>query len=339
MKRLYARVIEQDARARDGRNGASARSVATAEALAEAEARLGGRLAKTFVQFARAVGSTRWPVEIHAVEALAPYPPEWGRPSYLVAFATDGSGNDWCFDLRHREKGEYPIVFWDHEDPPDAAELEQADVVTTFDAWLEEQVGEALDEDGRADWSARQEFFERALEPHRETNTWPWAPSETDIAEVEREIGFPLPKDYVWFTRTFGSTPWPLAICDAKELLALTVQMRATNPRAKRGLIAFARDADGSFVAFHAKGRLEAVGGPPLRDRSFLALLERRIGADASPVSAPPAPVVVAPEVVPRNAFAAKIVDDEPTNSVWRAIAKAPVHCKRRSRRPCADRS
>ncbi len=37
-------------------------------------------------------------------------------PDFLVAFYSDGMGNQVCFDTRTRsETGEYPVVFWDHE--------------------------------------------------------------------------------------------------------------------------------------------------------------------------------------------------------------------------------
>jgi hypothetical protein len=37
-------------------------------------------------------------------------------PYFMVAFYTDGMGNQICFDTRRpSHDGEYPIVFWDHE--------------------------------------------------------------------------------------------------------------------------------------------------------------------------------------------------------------------------------
>jgi hypothetical protein len=54
-----------------------------------------------------------------------------------VPFASDASGNDWSFDTRTFEAGEYAIVWLDHEEPPDDEELEGGYEATAFDEWLQ----------------------------------------------------------------------------------------------------------------------------------------------------------------------------------------------------------
>lgn len=119
---------------------------ASAAAIAAAERRLGLRLPASFKEFARQVGEAAWPLAIHDVESLAPSGPDDERPSFLVAFATDDAGNDWCFDTRDLQDQEYGIIYWDHEEPPDPEELEAGYYATPFHEWLTERIGEALAE-------------------------------------------------------------------------------------------------------------------------------------------------------------------------------------------------
>jgi hypothetical protein len=170
MKRLYETVLENESEAFRGRD----RSKVTGEAIRAVERKLGVQLPKTYKQFASQVGRASWPVDIRSIEALAPYPSDWDRPAHLIAFATDGGGNDWCFDTRALEDQEYSIIFWDHEEPPDPKELAEPGPSTPFDEWLEDLVSDKLAEDESDAVNERQEFIEKALEPHRETNTWPW---------------------------------------------------------------------------------------------------------------------------------------------------------------------
>ena len=276
MKRLYKTVLENESQM-FGELLKTVRSTATPGAIRSVETRLGVPLPKTFKQFLEQVGSASWPVDIYSAEALAPCPPDLERPQHLIAFATDGGGNDWCFDTRQLQDHEYSIVFWDHEEPPDAQELEEQGPSTPFDEWLEELVSNRLNDDERDALAERRQHIETALARHRETNTWPWAPSEEDIATVEASIGFALPKDYVWFTTTLGSTAWPLEIVDALEMGRLTEEMRHRFPTLKATVVAFGRETDGTFVGFQNDGRPVAVGGHAIGDRSFFDFLERRI--------------------------------------------------------------
>jgi hypothetical protein len=119
---------------------------ATASAIAAAERRLGLRLPLSFKEFARQVGEAAWPLAIHDVEALTRSGPDDDRPSFLVAFATDDAGNDWCFDTRDMQGQEYGILYWDHEDLPDPEELEAGYHATPFHEWLAERISEALED-------------------------------------------------------------------------------------------------------------------------------------------------------------------------------------------------
>lgn len=283
MKRLYETVLENESRWL-GELSKVERSTATPAAIQSAETKLGVSLPETFKQFARRVGAASWPLHIYSVDALAPYPPDWERPSYLIAFATDGGGNDWCFDTRKLQSGEYAIVFWDHEEPPDGEELDAQAAATPFDEWLEDVVTDKLNDDEREALAERRSNIERALERYRETNTWPWAPSEEDLAGVEASIGFALPRDYVWFTTKLGSTTWPIEIPDALEMGRLTEEMRKRFPAAG-AVVAFGRETDGSFVGLEKDGRLVAIGGRAIEDRSFFDFLERRIKERSEPSS------------------------------------------------------
>ena len=119
---------------------------ASASAIAAAERRLGLRLPASYREFARHVGEAAWPLAIHDVESLARSGPEDDRPSFLVAFATDAAGNDWCFDTRDMQEQEYGILFWDHEDPPDPDELEAGYDATPFHEWLAQCIRDALED-------------------------------------------------------------------------------------------------------------------------------------------------------------------------------------------------
>lgn len=70
-------------------------------------------------------------------------------PPFLVTFAPSGGGDHECFDTRYPdERGEYPIIFWDHEmsAAENMADLEP--LYSSFAEWLMDEVEQAtrLDE-------------------------------------------------------------------------------------------------------------------------------------------------------------------------------------------------
>lgn len=332
MKRLYKTVVDHEPPALRAILGE--RPSSTEATIRAVETRLGVPLPKTFKQFAAQVGAASWPVDIYGADALTPYPADYERPPFLIAFATDGGGNDWCFDTRKLQRNEYPIVFWDHEEPPSAEELAEPGHTTSFDAWLKDSLPDSIEDGVRDSLEERRNAIIAALEGHRETNIWPWSPSEDDVAGVEKDLGIALPRGYVWFTTTLGSTPWPFEIVDALELNRLTQEMRERFPETRSRWVAFGREADGSFVVFQKSGKPVSIGGPAIADASFYELLERRI-AERSAQAAAPAAFALA-EVPPGDLDAGaaggdritadvprRIVDDERINSVWRAVAEA----------------
>ncbi len=337
MKRLYQTLLDNEARVL-GEASRSERRRASVEDLEAIERRLGYALPKTYKSFAREVGEASWPLRISAADALAPYPAELARPSWLLPFASDESGNDHCFDTRVELKGEYAIESWDHESPPSGAELEERGTPMAFDDWLKGVVNEKIAAEESEALAERHRRIEALLLPHRPTNAWPFAPSADDVAKVEAGLRFALPKDYVWLTTTLGSLAWPLEIVDALEIGRLTEEMKRQFPNARGVVAAIGREADGSFVGVQKFGKLVAVGGRPLEDATFLDFLERRIdqrsrsklpppmSAGAAPkkrgkkgvAEAAPAPVEPSDEQIPW-----RIVDDERINSVWRAVAES----------------
>lgn len=341
MKRLYATVVENEARflgkepeADPTADLSAGRPTSTLEAIEAAERKLGFALSKTWKQFANQVGAAVWPVQLLSLEAIAADPVPTDRPKFLVAFADDGSGNEWCFDTRAAVKGEYPILFWDHEDPPQVSELETPEAVTSFDEWLKGMIATKLADDESEALKARRARIEAALLPHRETNTWPYAPGDEEIIRCEATIGFALPKDYVWFTTNLGSTKWPLEIVDAVEMGRLTDEMKKAFPNVRGSSFAFGREADGTFVAFQKGSKLVSVGGRPLEDKTFFDFLERRIEQRSKPKSVVPAPAkgkgkgkgkgaAPAPAETSDDQIPWRIVEDDRTNSVWRAVAEA----------------
>jgi cell wall assembly regulator SMI1 len=264
-------------------------------------------------------------VEIFSVEgivAAAAAPPP-GRPAYLVPFAGDGAGNHWCFDLRPHEGDEASIVFWDHEEPPAAAELAEAGAPTSFDDWLEGLVSTHVAEDASTAFAERLKRIEDAITPHRGPNVRPHPPTREDVTAVEATLRFTLPKDYVGFTTQLGSTTWPLEIVDAQELEKLTEVLRTRFGSKARGVVAFGREAEGAILAFERRGKLVAFGGYPVEDATFLDFLERRIRERGGAASLGDAPAVAGP---PSSDVPYGIVEDEWVNSVWRAVAKASRH-------------
>lgn len=122
--------------------------------VADAERALGRPLPRAFVSFIQALAGRCLPgVEVFQ---LAPQVPElrnlvevnlrWrsprhgcGLPADLIAFAPDGAGDLFCFDLRE-ETEDPPIVLWD---PMLDAEQNLADLdphFATFVEWLEAEL-------------------------------------------------------------------------------------------------------------------------------------------------------------------------------------------------------
>ena len=58
-------------------------------------------------------------------------------PSFLVSFHNNGCGDQLCFDTRKPDKrGEYPVVFWDHELTPEENLQNLTTVAYDFSEWL-----------------------------------------------------------------------------------------------------------------------------------------------------------------------------------------------------------
>lgn len=127
----------------------------SAEQIAAAEALLGCKFPPSFLTFLARAGSYQMPfwetywigpcdrqdiVETNRQEhqeASSPLPP------YLVAFFNNGMGDQVCFDTRTVDaKGEYPIVFWDHELSPEENLNRLEQIAPNFAEWLMDEVKE-----------------------------------------------------------------------------------------------------------------------------------------------------------------------------------------------------
>lgn len=69
-------------------------------------------------------------VKVTLSERSEVYPP---LPESLLPFYNDGSGNHYCIDISVRRGMESPVVFWDHDLPPEQQPDEIAD---SFAVWL-----------------------------------------------------------------------------------------------------------------------------------------------------------------------------------------------------------
>lgn len=272
MKKLYAAVVRGQAAHDLGDPTPS-----TGAEVDAAEARLGHAVSRSYRAFVVAVGAASWPVEIYGPAGLVLG--ESFGPAWFLPFATDGGGNDWGWDLRARPKrGEYPILFWDHEEPPDDDEVAEPGTAESFDAWLAERVEHAADEDDEEAWAD----LARDLAQGGESRA-AYVPALDDVRAVEERLGKKLPADYVRFTTTLGSTRWPFEIVDGQDCEALTRSARAEH--AKLGdAIAFGRDRDGTILAFRGSAVVSPMG---TLAKGFLGFLRARIEAERAP--APPA--------------------------------------------------
>jgi hypothetical protein len=251
-------------------SGAKRAEIVTAEAL------LGIELPVSYKRFATELGRVFWPVEIFAPKDLRRSDGRFGQPSFLVAFATDGGGNDWCFDTRRLFDGEYSIVFWDHEEPTSEVE-EPASAIGGFAEWLETLVHERSAEDEAAARKEQRDRLDDLLRP-RFGGVFPYTPSEDEVRGAEASLGVTLPQDYRWFTQSYGGIQWPLAISDALDVAELRSRMRDQIPGAQ--LLPIATDGHGVFYGF-LKGSdevhcLSAKGLEPTR-KTFLEWIEEQI--------------------------------------------------------------
>ncbi len=309
MRPLHATILREEARL--GTPNAAGRSASEAS-IEAAEARLGVSLSKTYLAFAREVGQACWPVEIFGLQALRK-DRGFERPDWFLAFATDGSGNDWGWDLRAPDDGEYPVLFWDHEDPPDEVELAVPGCASSFEDWLDEVVTDAIVDDAEDRAASRWNRVAEALLAHR-GGVYPYTPDRDDIRAVEVRLGRDLPETYVEFTARYGLTEWPLSIVDAQEIEALTASMHATH-QDLRDAVAFGRGRDGSFLAL--RGGV-IVGPAGVLAGDFLDFLEARIDAPAAPE--PPAPRAVEPVDVP------EALEEERARRLFQACATASAY-------------
>ncbi|MFK7987386.1 MAG: SMI1/KNR4 family protein [Sandaracinaceae bacterium] len=190
-----------------------------------------------------------------------------GLPEFLVPFCQDAFGNFWCFDRRFAEAGEYPIVFWNHEEPAALLADDPPDWVDPFSSWLEERQAEAKARRRHRSQRARREAIEQHLAPHLPTS--PYTPNEDQVDEVTARLPFDLPLQYRWFTIRFGAVSWPVEIADALDLPALQTSADA---------IWFGREPSSRFglnkrgnVVTDVDGKVRVVAG------SFLLWLEAQI--------------------------------------------------------------
>lgn len=130
----------------------------TAQQIADAERRLGIQFPPGFLAFLAEAGAYKldyWETywvgdeslgEQHIVranhcehnEVESPLPP------FLVAFHNNGCGDQLCFDTRYPDrKGEYPIVFWDHELSSEENMARPGVVARSFAEWLLEEIRDA----------------------------------------------------------------------------------------------------------------------------------------------------------------------------------------------------
>ena len=325
MKHLYQTVVDRDAAAAQRPPTAPGASTgSTLVAIAEAERKLGLLLPKSFKRFAKDVGATTWPVQIFNVETIAKrvaaVASNTDKPSHLLAFAKDASGNHWYFDTRKLDAGEYPIVFWDLANPPAAAETAAPQASPSFDAWLEAHVASHAADDVRRAMLERLQRLEKEMAAHKPKGATPKPMSRDDVAAIEARLRVTLPKDYVLFTTRLGSVQWPLEIVDAGSIDALTKEMTAKFAGRARGVIAFGREPHGGFVGFDKRGKLITLGGYATEDLSFLDFLERRIRERSAAGAGPGAAAGASREQadIPYG-----IGDDDRINAVWRAVAKA----------------
>ncbi len=68
-------------------------------------------------------------------------------PTFLITFHNNGMGDQVCFDTRNPDaRGEYPIVFWDHERSPEQ-NLKSLEVLAPdFASWLKQEAEFVLNE-------------------------------------------------------------------------------------------------------------------------------------------------------------------------------------------------
>jgi hypothetical protein len=259
MKALHRSLVEIAAASLDGFEPRPE----SPERIALAEERLGGPLPRGYRAFLEEIGSVSWPLSIGNVIDFERGP----FPDFFVPFADDLGGNYHGFDLRARKGRELAIDFWDHEEP----ELdEEPAVVGTFDDWLAGVVGDVI----RAREEERKARIAQQIGPHVVTS---FAPSREQVAEVEAALGASLPLDYVWFTTSIGSTPWPVRIADALELEAKAEAFRRKFPRAPRRAIAFAEEPGGGWAAFDKGGVVRGFGVARPAPPAFLDYLEDRM--------------------------------------------------------------
>lgn len=122
---------------------------ATAEEIKQAEKALEVRLPDSYKAFLREFGwAAIGPYEVyglgpdvpsylHLVEVAKSDQRSWDIPPHLVPFYNDGADNMDCFDARHYEGGECPIVVWYHELGSDQdLEVEHPN----FASWLSERI-------------------------------------------------------------------------------------------------------------------------------------------------------------------------------------------------------
>jgi hypothetical protein len=200
------------------RNGQPLRVPSDGE-LEALEKRIGSILPAAFKAVLKTAGGVSWPVSLlddRTIERSREWP---GMPGEYVPFADDGCGNDWCFDTRICETGEFPIAFWDHEDP-DAHRSDgpPCRVGGTFAEWLDERIRETVMHERAEVRHARREQIEERLAPKLPRGGAAWTPNDAEILAAERRLPVALPAQYRWFTKRFGAVDWPVRIEDAVDL-------------------------------------------------------------------------------------------------------------------------
>lgn len=203
---------------RENRRRGTPTKPASAGDLRAAEAELGAELPDNYRRFAREVGSVSWPTVIYEPQLAAEVSrtlTRFGRPDHLVAFASDDSGTQWCFDTRTGYQGEYPVLEVDPQDPtalPSPPPLPGSG----FRSWLEQRVMERLEDEALEALREILEDLEGMLRPHVPLPP-DSVPSEGDLQEIAEVHGFEFPLDYQEFTKEFGGIDWPVTVFDAVE--------------------------------------------------------------------------------------------------------------------------
>lgn len=191
---------------------------ASDEAIVRAEARLGLPLPTGFARLLRELGACDWPTCIFGPDALVREEGIAERPAWLVAFATDGGGNDDCFDVRSPAP-ELPIVFWDHEVPRPLDQLDSSASEDAFLDWLEERIHAALTQERRERRAELELRITTEMERMVPVSARGFSPSPREVVAATQELGKTAPEPWRYFLCTFGCWERPVRFLAPSELV------------------------------------------------------------------------------------------------------------------------